>query len=485
MESLCALSKLDVGCSGALAPDLSCLEPCVASHLNNLLPPLMHPVVGVGAEGEAAFLDYAATLTRQMGLLASALITLCIFIWWPLDWALMPNAEHIDAFFQLRASAASLMMVACVAFWTTRLRYGPILIMSTLFYAGFLGCIGLALGRLGVMGWLGDAYLGIVPMALIPMRFGWRVAATSLVGLALVGAFFGPSPQHLDQFDALGQLSFVVFAVLFTSAVGEISYRLTRRTFFERRALDRTNASLARLTATLEEQVAEQTRDLRSLAQHLSQIQEAERRRLAHDLHDDLGQHLTAMRYTVSRLEKEVGGQPDGAALVLVEDLEALLEGTATTMRGVVSRLRPRVLDELGLEAALEWLCASVEETTAIPCCLEVEPGFSEHAARLDYDQRLVMFRCVQEGTTNALKHAEATALRVALDATPTRAAATVSDDGRGWTPTDATSGFGLLGLRERVRACGGQLLLRSAPGQGTRLCVELPLAAHPREGSP
>ncbi len=193
------------------------------SRLNNLLPPLMHPVAEVGAEGEEAFRDYAAALTRQMGLLTSALITLCILVWWPLDWALMPDAQHIDAFFQLRASAATLMAVAFVALWTTRLRYAPTLIMATGFYAGFLGCIGLALGRLGVMGWLGDAYLGIVPMALIPMRLRWRIAATSLVGLTLVGGFFGPFPAHLGKLDALGQLSFMVFAVLFTIAVGENS----------------------------------------------------------------------------------------------------------------------------------------------------------------------------------------------------------------------------------------------------------------------
>lgn len=429
------------------------------------------------AVGEQAFLGHTAKLARSRALVTSALIASCLVLWWPLDGLLMPDEAHIQAFFQLRASALGVVSVSWLCFWLTRPVRTWTAVLAAGFYALFMVCVGLALGRLGVTSWLGDAFIGLLPMALLPMDLRTRGLANTGLGLALLGGYFLPYPDNLEAPGAWGQISFAVFAVLAALAAGEISQRNLRQTFFSQRELERVNAQLADLTITLEQQVAQRTEELRALTQHTHSLQEAERRRLARDLHDDLGQHLTAMRYAVSRLEQSVEAEaPSDDTLMLIEDLDALLEGTHSTMHGVISRLRPRILDDLGLEAALEWLCEQTQANTGVPCRLEVDEAFGAHGASLSPQQALVLFRAAQEAITNALKHAAPSLITVRLGATAATAQVAVCDDGCGFEVRAPTGGFGLLGLHERARGGGGELTLLSTPGGGATLRVVLPL---------
>jgi signal transduction histidine kinase len=387
----------------------------------------------------------------------------------------------------VRALAVEFVCIAVLVM--VPVRGATLRVLSAFFPALLLFAMGSALGSLGDRGepWLANAWLGVVPSAFIPLRFGPRVLATTCIAAALPAGFFLP---HMDVAGtvptALGQLSFGGFAVVFTVVAGEIWYRVTRTAFFERRALDVANGQLAAMTDSLSELVRERTRELQELARHLSEVQEAERRQIARDLHDDLGQTLTAMRYTVARLEARIGaassgrGRPEDAEVeALVEDLSALLDGTATTIRDVVSMLRPRILDDLGAEAAAEWLCERVATTAGVRCALSTEQA--EASAGVDGwtdlspEARLVAFRALQEATTNALKHGAAEVIDVSLRLTPDAVELQVADDGAGFDPSAPTVGFGLLGLRERVRDAGGALSVTSQPGAGTRVAVTLP----------
>ncbi|MEZ4469834.1 MAG: sensor histidine kinase [bacterium] len=363
------------------------------------------------------------------------------------------------------------------------------LVLAPLIHVSFALVLGLSLGSLGAEGlpWLADALLVIGPSVVLPLRLGRRILATAAVATALLGGFFLPDPSTLAGPAAWGQVSFAVFAAVFSITTGEVLLRILRRVFFQRQELDRANAALASLTDSLAARVAEKTRELTALARHLDRALEAERRRIARDLHDDLGQLLTAIRYTLARLDARLPDRPEDVALLL-DDLTGLVDGTRASVRGFLTDLRPRVLDDYGLAAAAEWLCDRVQAAGDLRCTLAVEPAFPGAADVLDTeipmeseglepdaDTSLALFRVLQEASTNALKHAGATTLALALRVEGPDLVVEVRDDGVGFDADAETAGFGLLGLRERLHAGGGELHVVSRPGAGTTLTARLP----------
>lgn len=443
--------------------------------LTRMLPPLLQPMKHTTPTGEAAFEAYAAELTRQLALIAQVILAACTLAWWPVDGWVMADAVDRAAFATMRVRILVVVGVGIGVLWSpVGRRYART--TSALVYAGLLAGIGSALGPLGAGGliWLANAFLGIVPSALIPVALGGRIAMTTLLGAALVGGFLLTAPPTPG---ATAQVSFGIFAVFFTILAGEILLRVMRRTFFQKQALDQANAELSALSGSLAEQVAEQTRQLRNLARHLDRAMEAERRRIARDLHDDLGQLLTAIRYTHARLDARLLDRDD-AVDALLADLGGLIDGTRQSVRGFLTELRPRVLDDYGLPAAAEWLAERLR-ATGVGCTLHIDPGFpganylevpDSQALLLDPEVALALFRVLQEATTNALKHGQARHITLTL-CFPTsmletsKFVARVQDDGIGFDPNVATEGFGLLGLRERITAAGGALLIESIPG--------------------
>ena len=409
--------------------------------------------------------------------MTAVVIFACTVVWWPLDPLVMPNAETVAGFSTFRTLAVITEVLGFVIMMWAPMPPRLTIAACVVLYSMFLASVGYGLGAAGTedLGWFGDAIIGVIPLSFLPMTLKARIPASMLAGAALAVPFFVLHPGNLAAPAALGQVSFLGFAVGFSVAVGEVWYRVTRRSFFEQRAIEKVNGQLEDLTATLSEQVAERTETLRALAGHLDDVQEAERRRLAHDLHDDLGQQLTAMRYTVARLDERLPS--DTNAEELVEDLTALLDGTVSSMRAVISRLRPRILDDLGLIPAVEWLCEEVEGRSGIACALTLEPGATEAAEQLPAAAELAMFRAVQEGTTNALKHGRPTRLDVRLAARDGSLEMTVKDDGPGLAEA-GTTGFGLLGLRERFRELGGGCEVGNAAPKGAELRASIPMGA-------
>ena len=216
-------------------------------------------------------------------------------------------------------------------------------------------------------------------------------------------------------------------------------------------------------------------REFRRLGRAVWRVQEDERRRLARELHDGLGQNLTALKHRLAQLGGELAPEQSGirgkleAAITLCSDA---LDDT----RNLSRLLRPPILDDLGLEPALHWLARSVGESAAMSVVIEIEP-----LPPLDGELQTLLFRVAQEALNNAGKHAGASSVLLRLVERDRQLQLQVIDDGGGFDPEARSvvgAGSGLGGMRERLRLYGGRLELRSSPGHGTRLRAIVPLDA-------
>ncbi|MCD9032135.1 sensor histidine kinase [Luteimonas sp. Y-2-2-4F] len=220
---------------------------------------------------------------------------------------------------------------------------------------------------------------------------------------------------------------------------------------------------LARLEANEDE--------FRRLGRSVWRVQEEERRRLARELHDGVGQNLTALKHRLSLLGAEL--TPAQAALrARVDEAVALCAQTLEDTRQLSRLLRPPILDDLGLEAALRWLARSVGEAGALPVELSLpplEPPGDEVGT--------LLFRIAQEALTNVLKHSGARRASLSLRERGGCLELRIEDDGRGCDPGRAAGagGSGLAGMRERVRLYGGRFEFRSRPGHGTLVRATVP----------
>ena len=212
-------------------------------------------------------------------------------------------------------------------------------------------------------------------------------------------------------------------------------------------------------------------REFRRLGRAVWRVQEDERRRLARELHDGIGQNLTALKHRLAQLGD---GLPADAALrAQLETAIALCSDTLEDTRNLSRLLRPPILDDLGLEAALRWLARSQSESGGMEVALEIEP-----LPVLDSDLQTLLFRVAQEALNNVAKHAQAQHALLRLVARGGHLQLQLVDDGRGCDPEAAvlSGGSGLGGMRERLRLYDGRLELHSAPGEGTRLRAVVPL---------
>jgi signal transduction histidine kinase len=235
----------------------------------------------------------------------------------------------------------------------------------------------------------------------------------------------------------------------------------------ERRAAERV---LRQYRDSLELQVAERTAELRELSAHRECAREDERKHIARELHDELGQSLTALRMQAALLRLRFGAATPGLN-EQVRAMTELVDRTIGVVRNVATCLRPTVLD-LGIGAGLEWLVDEFRRNSGLDCSLALSLGDSQLSER----QAVAVFRIVQESLTNVARHADASETSVSLRLAGSGCELEVEDDGRGFDPARARPhSFGLLGIRERVLSLDGQLTIASGPGGRTRIVVRLP----------
>lgn len=214
--------------------------------------------------------------------------------------------------------------------------------------------------------------------------------------------------------------------------------------------------------------------NLRRLAAHADQIKEGERKRIAREIHDDLGQNLLALRIEADMLATRTRDRHPRLHARARSTLSQI-DATIKSVRQIINDLRPNVLD-LGLSAAVEWQIAEFRRRTGIACELVDEPtevALSDHAAT-------AFFRILQESLSNIVRHAHASSVRVELRSNGHQLSMTVSDNGIGLGAHERgkVGSFGLVGIEERISILGGSFSISSTDGEGTTVCVSVPL--HP-----
>ncbi len=219
----------------------------------------------------------------------------------------------------------------------------------------------------------------------------------------------------------------------------------------------------------LETEVINRTQELTELARHLQSVREDERSHLARELHDELGGLLTSAKLDVARVRKRLDmSTPEVAERI--NHLSSTLDAGITLKRRIIEDLRPSSLDNLGLQRALQIHCDEFAQRSE----LEVKSEIGD--IELADERALAAFRLVQEALTNISKYAQAKRVSVGLRRVGSMAELTVADDGIGFDRIRTSpSGHGLAGMAFRVHSCGGELVVDSKPGKGTRITATLP----------
>ncbi|HEY4300325.1 MAG TPA: response regulator [Candidatus Didemnitutus sp.] len=286
--------------------------------------------------------------------------------------------------------------------------------------------------------------------------------ATTTDGEAAVAAFkLGAQDYILQKDDYLTEMVFSLNSVLRRVDIERQNVRLARE--------------LAELNHSLELQVTERTAELRALSSRLLKIQEDERRAIARELHDQVGQMLTGLKF---QLEAAAGSDGEASRAKLVE-AQATAKDLMHHVRELTQLYRPRILDDLGLRPALEWHATLFQRQTGISVSLDLNLP----PDRLPPELETVIFRITQEALTNIARHAGTKTADVTVTTDSSHLLLEISDRGRGFDLDPVLArrdAVGLAGIRERVNLAGGRFEIFSQPGQGTRLHAALPLAVQP-----
>jgi PAS domain S-box-containing protein len=223
-----------------------------------------------------------------------------------------------------------------------------------------------------------------------------------------------------------------------------------------------------------EESLVLQREQLRALAERLQWVREDDRKRVARDLHDQIGQILTAIKMDMTWMTRHLPESEDAVLARLKESIQLINDGVKA-VRTICSGLRPGVLDDLGLAAAIEWQASEFASRNGILCQVSVPPV----DLHLDGDRATATFRIFQECMTNVIRHAQAKSVRVALVQEEENILLVVEDDGIGFSESGLSNtlgSLGLLGMKERAQFCGGDVQISSSPGKGTTVTVRVPV---------
>jgi|GEM_PF-1028632 len=229
------------------------------------------------------------------------------------------------------------------------------------------------------------------------------------------------------------------------------------------------------------------TEDLQRLSVELMKAQETERKHVSRELHDELGQALTAIRINLDMLQSEQSPDSPLTDNSRLREIGILVDETLEHVRELSHNLCPTMLDEMGLAPTLRWYTSRYAERLNI----QVDVDLTTLTDRLPPELETILYRVVQEALTNIARHAQASQVRLHLVKQEAMVSLLIEDDGQGFevaakmAPGLSRPGLGLLGMRERVTRWGGTFTIHSQPGQGTRLFVELPLSQHFITGAP
>jgi PAS domain S-box-containing protein len=222
-----------------------------------------------------------------------------------------------------------------------------------------------------------------------------------------------------------------------------------------------------------EKKLRDSHNQLRSLAERLQLIREEERATVAREIHDDLGQVLTALKMDISSLQRKSNVEPSELTDRTDKMLE-LVNSSIQTVKRIATELRPGILDDLGLFSAIEWLFEEFQNRTKIKCKLDIEGEMD----LIDDEVSIAVFRIFQETITNITRHSRASHTEVKISCFDNELMMEVEDNGKGISveELDSSRSLGIIGMRERVNILRGEFEVSGDPGKGTKVHVKIPL---------
>ncbi|UVE65471.1 PAS domain-containing protein [Burkholderia pyrrocinia] len=225
-----------------------------------------------------------------------------------------------------------------------------------------------------------------------------------------------------------------------------------------------------------DEQLRESREELKRLSASILLAREEEKARIARELHDDLGQQLTALKMATAVLENKLKGAEAGSPEAMVRNLYSMIDQIVVSVRRIAADLRPRMLDDLGLVPAVDWLIEDFSSRYGVRVIRRID------ANRISFNREsaTAVFRMVQEALTNSARHSGATEVTIGISREEPYCFVTIADNGRG-AASDVRPGlksYGLLGMRERAERLGGEVHIETAPGQGFAVRIRMPLTA-------
>lgn len=322
----------------------------------------------------------------------------------------------------------------------------------------------LAAGLAGLLAWLLASYIA-------------RPIATMAAALQSASEGDVKAVLSVTRHDEIGVLA---------SSFNEMAEDLSRHRKHLNELVEARTAELKDANVRLEVEIARREKiegelrrsreELRDLASHLQTIREQERADIAREIHDELGQALTALKLDLHWVGQQVALARPGAVGQRIAAMSKAIDATVQAVRRISSQLRPKLLDDLGLSAALEWQAREFEERAHVACRIQSEPD----DIVLDPPLSTALFRIFQETLTNVARHARASRVEVVVTHFAGAVEMTVSDDGEGIRPEQVSDGrsLGIVGMRERVRSLGGRLEITGREGRGTSVRVSIPSAA-------
>ncbi|MGB7290674.1 MAG: sensor histidine kinase [Thermodesulfobacteriota bacterium] len=337
----------------------------------------------------------------------------------------------------------------------------------------FLGIIDYLTGP-----WISFSIFYLIPISMVTWfvnrRAGILISAISAITWLMAELSWEVNYLNfpIPYWNATVRFGFFLVVVLFMSALRELNEHL--------------EIKVAERTATLEAEVTERKRaeealrksheQLRALAAHLESTREEEGKRIAREVHDNLAQSLTVLNMNLFELESqisELGDKPRRDLLLnRIRSMSNLIDTTVHAVREIATELRPRMLDDLGVEPAIEWKARDFQERTGIQC------EFISENINLDQERSTAIFRIFQETLTNVARHAKATRVNIKLKEDTDKIILEVEDNGRGITEKEIYNprSLGLLGMRERALLFGGEINMTGRQGIGTTVTVCIPI---------
>lgn len=432
-------------------------------------------------------------LRRSIYFLFVLLMFINVFYWFTDAWIFQRHPLAISVFAQWRSSVALTGVAILLAQWVPKLSA-----YTSGIVGGTLICLSSA-HHMALLGGPGTPWFHFLYPFMLIVLIAWatpfmRIGVTCLMAAAILGGYFGLHPQYLADPLAFMALGYFAYIVVLCYLLGLYNDNNRLRLFMARLEVERARD-------ILNARVMEQTIILAGLHARLDTLRDAERKTLAQELHDELGQLLTAQRMVLESTRQRYRSSGASIEPNLVT-LESLLDRFSTHFRSQLNSLRPPVLEGGDIREALRALVERWRTQVGISCTLALPP----EPPVMDAERAGVVYRFVQEALTNVARHAVAQQVEVSITEDHGRLRARVQDDGVGMElghadpshqapapvgpsragpsragPSRAgPSHLGLLGIRERVEAIGGTLEIHAAPGQGTTLEIHFPLTGPP-----